>query len=1831
MANKTNENDSKPPLNLIEENLFDLKCLIKITGIDHCAQCELDDRQLLAFTTKQTDIGILYQLNNANHCPIIKRIPWYQTQSRKISALCFDPTGSWLLIVTIEGSIYILPISPIVNQHHVSDPKWLINDLTPISTINHQSSYSRPSAVTWWQGITQNSHVGIIGTEEGEIIFINLQNGQWIHSTSVCDSIAKLDIYQENDLETLSLLVTTKSQRQWRLILEDRIRGSIFPLNDSDGVASSFNNNKQHEPGNDQTKISPTARSRLQDIKRMSVGKLAILKQKFIETKNRSASESILYRESGNNSGIEEPMIIGDNLALKPLSADTFLSPQYIQQGQNVFTSYCPNTHQITTHNADVSMMPIHLYKMPDDCKDIILTQRFFFITDKNQRLLWMISCLLCETKIENDSSFNSEAVVAQFKFENPKEFINCIYKATAIEKSSSINVKSNNKRTLITTINDIDVEIPLIDTCLVVTNYGVYKVVSRKPLLNLFIELALKSGKNEIEKAVRLGAIFGVNISHLFECVGDIHLSNGRFNRATLLYRLSRCRLSKDVLKYAATGHTRKLLECLNQSLLPPVVTEFTTTMRIHFSNLTVFAFSELILRANSQEANNLYKSFLLFLSKNIFYDERWVVNVVGQIRLWKVLHHLIIQRGLYAQVLDVLIRAVQVCNISSLPSAALSINKFDYLLCISEPSIIQAMIATPLLARKHMTIILNNLTNFHVFILQRLVKLYDPTNPAIRPLLIHYKERHRITSHSSQSSQCDSVNSSDILEENELFIEEITESFLLTLLTLISKTSTKLKHNPELIGYFNLLNIEKHFINITTNVDYKRRFIAAGYAHAALIRNGYIYTWGNSSHGCLGTGPSISRYGAPQPITIFRNMEIEIFNVSCGRCHSLAVTNNGVYAWGGSQYGQLGLGEILQTPNPELIISLAQEIVIDVAAGQYHSVILTMDGRVFSWGWGVHGQLGHGDTCEKNVPTIVSSLLGIFIRGISAGYAHTLTLSADGDVYAFGCNILGQLGIGNNIKSLLPVKINLLPEPISEIATGYFHNLAVSISNRVYMWGSSPQVLRLQTQAQKKSKLLELQGIVEKDIDNSNKNNSQSIEVRSNFDNDYNEDLLDKNVSTLKKMVVQTINQKKSNCSKELKYHKSSRDINLGDLEETQTHLKPSLVDTSLVNGQIVQISTGCHHSALITKDGTVYCWGRNSDGQIGNGTRRDVKIPTPLTYNPISTSVKVPSRSSHHLSKSNKRETTKISDDHTNSNHDDVSQVIKAVRVTCGCEFTIAILPGGTVLSWGSNNIAQLGRSPPQESGNVGEKFVFIKSSKRVVRLPHEIHLALDTPSQVPNIPNPIITYQSYDVTPLAGRIFPLRLLEESYSDLTLHYVLEHFNGVYNAAKIMEKCNKLGNYQAVSKLALLERNFPIAMTYQLKSLICRDYNTTQSSATVNYQNVHEEMEEDLESSDENIPVTVLDLMRKSKSIAKMKMSISRSLDNIRVIEQELHAFDCQGGSEELCEDIKVDDFSLDITENMFDDDMNSRLQTAGLLDNINNGINDCENHSFIKNQNVPLIVNNNQEIRNNLDTLMNDVMNIIKFYFDEMDQNSHQTWYEVLQTILDFWVTNNLPMVKLENILSQYMNKLLCPIGLLLFCQYKMKNGGKKNDSDMNNLIIMENLSTKFYLEICEKIFYNIDEGKPMFEWVESFSLMTAKHYGLLFHQGYSSSEELKKHQRTEQMMKGIMSVVSAKSSDSRPFIHIEDPRVVSGFLESEEDTIIFTCGHYFSLSIYQSEVIPNTEAELLIIQPLSLPCIAQVMSNIANPTSKMEIICPYCVSRVIQKATKKFMDI
>lgn len=98
------------------------------------------------------------------------------------------------------------------------------------------------------------------------------------------------------------------------------------------------------------------------------------------------------------------------------------------------------------------------------------------------------------------------------------------------------------------------------------------------------------------------------------------------------------------------------------------------------------------------------------------------------------------------------------------------------------------------------------------------------------------------------------------------------------------------------------------------------------------------------------------------------------------------------------------------------------------------------------FSPRWGVFGQLGHGHVHDVFKPKKIDFFNDKVVVQISAGHAHSIVLTSDGIVYSFGSNSFGQLGNGTSIKSSLPVQI-LLNEKITQIATNYFHNVSIAV----------------------------------------------------------------------------------------------------------------------------------------------------------------------------------------------------------------------------------------------------------------------------------------------------------------------------------------------------------------------------------------------------------------------------------------------------------------------------------------------------------------------------------------------------------------------------------------------------------------------------------------------------------------------------------------------------------------------------------------------------------------------------------------------------------------
>lgn len=176
----------------------------------------------------------------------------------------------------------------------------------------------------------------------------------------------------------------------------------------------------------------------------------------------------------------------------------------------------------------------------------------------------------------------------------------------------------------------------------------------------------------------------------------------------------------------------------------------------------------------------------------------------------------------------------------------------------------------------------------------------------------------------------------------------------------------------------------------------------------------------------------------------------------VAAGIGHSLALTADGnVYSWGSDDTGQLGLARTLNRLAGRLVDLPAGAVVKAMAAGRGHSLALTSDGSVYSWGQNNYGQLGDGTTTLRSTPAKVN-LRGKAIA-VAAGTAHSLALLEDGTVWAWGIDENGELGDYEGELSTLvssPMKVPDLPF-IKQIQAGGSHSLALDSSGTVWSWG--------------------------------------------------------------------------------------------------------------------------------------------------------------------------------------------------------------------------------------------------------------------------------------------------------------------------------------------------------------------------------------------------------------------------------------------------------------------------------------------------------------------------------------------------------------------------------------------------------------------------------------------------------------------------------------------------------------------------------------------------------------------------------------------------------
>lgn len=238
---------------------------------------------------------------------------------------------------------------------------------------------------------------------------------------------------------------------------------------------------------------------------------------------------------------------------------------------------------------------------------------------------------------------------------------------------------------------------------------------------------------------------------------------------------------------------------------------------------------------------------------------------------------------------------------------------------------------------------------------------------------------------------------------------------------------------------------------------------YITGGGGHTALMTDsGSLLVCGQNHKGQLGLGHTTD-------VLTFASLSISspIQQVCCGWDFSLFLTNSGqVLSCGSNAFSQLGVPlEVPYSAQPLPVQSL-QEPVICLAAGLRHALAVTCSGGVYQWGTGM---LSQAKRCRRDVdsvlpsylsskePCIVPGLDHVVATKVAAGSAHSVCLTAGGDVFLWGSNKHGQLGLADSFL-LLPVAFDrslFNREDVVHIHSGWTHLIASTESGRVFTWG--------------------------------------------------------------------------------------------------------------------------------------------------------------------------------------------------------------------------------------------------------------------------------------------------------------------------------------------------------------------------------------------------------------------------------------------------------------------------------------------------------------------------------------------------------------------------------------------------------------------------------------------------------------------------------------------------------------------------------------------------------------------------------------------------------
>ena len=225
---------------------------------------------------------------------------------------------------------------------------------------------------------------------------------------------------------------------------------------------------------------------------------------------------------------------------------------------------------------------------------------------------------------------------------------------------------------------------------------------------------------------------------------------------------------------------------------------------------------------------------------------------------------------------------------------------------------------------------------------------------------------------------------------------------------------------------------------------------YISAGANHTLAIKSdGTLWVWGNNDDGQLGLGNTISQNTPVQVGT-----DNKWLTVASGSSHTLGIKSDGtLWAWGYNLFGQLGVADNSDRLSPTQVGT--ENKWVSISLGDNHTLGIKSNGTLWSWGWNYVGSLGLSDNTDRNIP----SQVGVDNKwvSISAGEKHSLGLQSDGTLRSWGYNSSGQLGLGNTTDQNAPALTTASPIFWLTFTLGANHSLAIKANGTLWTWGKN------------------------------------------------------------------------------------------------------------------------------------------------------------------------------------------------------------------------------------------------------------------------------------------------------------------------------------------------------------------------------------------------------------------------------------------------------------------------------------------------------------------------------------------------------------------------------------------------------------------------------------------------------------------------------------------------------------------------------------------------------------------------------------------------------